>query len=377
MKKSLLLLLATCLFFSCSKKSDVCTISGRYASAPDGTVLYLTSVDDVVNPLDSAVVRGGKFVFSLSDTVRAVRFISSQQVLDGGFVVVEPGVVKVDFAGETFVSGTASNDRLSRFMNEKGKIVNLKRLGEQEVLDMMVVEESMRDSIKNVVMFASDVFEAYALHEIGENISSPLGCFCLLQSVGVVTPAKLLPFFKEIPVEYRGALYNAVRSRVETEVRNAAIAGVYLDEIWKSREATAVGKKFQNFELDNVDGGTVLLSNEVFTNRYTLLLFWAGWQGDSRDYLPVLSAAYDKYRNKGLQIVGVSLDDNVKECRELVDELGVTWVQLCNPAGGSAEVAAAYGITELPAAVLVNKKGTIISRMETVGEIMHKFEDLF
>ena len=190
-------------------------------------------------------------------------------------------------------------------MNEKGKIVNLKRLGEQEVLDMMVVEESMRDSIKNVVMFASDVFEAYALHEIGENISSPLGCFCLLQSVGVVTPAKLLPFFKEIPVEYRGALYNAVRSRVETEVRNAAIAGVYLDEIWKSREATAVGKKFQNFELDNVDGGTVLLSNEVFTNRYTLLLFWAGWQGDSRDYLPVLSAAYDKYRNKGLQIVGV------------------------------------------------------------------------
>ena len=52
-------------------------------------------------------------------------------------------------------------------------------------------------------------------------------------------------------------------------------------------------------------------------------------------------------------------------------------MQLCNPAGGSAEVAAAYGITELPAAVLVNKKGTIISRMETVGEIMHKFEDLF
>lgn len=376
MKKFFLLLVA-CLFFSCSKNSSVCTISGRYASAPDGTVLYMTSIDDVVNPLDSAVVKDGKFVFSLSDTVCAMRFISSQQVIDGGFIVVEPGVINVDFNGDVFVSGTVSNDRLSRFMNEKEKIVNLRKLGEQEVLGAMAVEESMRDSIREVVSFAGEVFEAYALHEIGENLSSPLGCFCLLQSVGVVTPAKLLPSFKEIPEEYRGALYNAVHNRVETEMRNAAIAGVYLDEVWKSQDATAVGKKFQNFELDKVGGGTLLLSNEVFANRYTLVLFWAGWQENVKVQLSVLSDAYCKYRNKGLQIVGVSLDDSAEECLAIIEELGVDWVQLCNPEGGSAEVSAAYGITELPAAVLVNNKGTIISRMTTVEEILRKFEELF
>ena len=61
----------------------------------------------------------------------------------------------------------------------------------------------------------------------------------------------------------------------------------------------------------------------------------------------------------------------------VADDLGLDWVQLCNPVGGSAEVAAAYGITELPTAVLVNNRGTIISRLSTVDDILKKFEELF
>ena len=91
----------------------------------------------------------------------------------------------------------------------------------------------------------------------------------------------------------------------------------------------------------------------------------------------MLAEAYGKYKTKGLQIVGVSLDGDVAACRSVVDELDIAWVQLCNPAGGSAEVAAAYGITELPAAVLVNNRGTIISRMATVEDMLKKFEELF
>ena len=75
-------------------------------------------------------------------------------------------------------------------------------------------------------------------------------------------------------------------------------------------------------------------------------------------------------------MVGVSLDGSVEECKAVVDELAIEWIQLCNPVG-SAEVAAAYGITDLPSAVLVNNRGTIISRMSTVEDIAKKFEELF
>jgi peroxiredoxin len=115
----------------------------------------------------------------------------------------------------------------------------------------------------------------------------------------------------------------------------------------------------------------------VFSNKYTLVLFWASWQKGAGEILQAMSSHYDKYKEKGLQIVGVSLDDSVSDCKIFADNLGCKWIQLCNPMGGSAEVAAAYGITELPAAVLVNNRGTIIARMSTVVEIARKFEELF
>ena len=375
--KKIFYLLLLCLVFSCSKDENACTIYGRYASAPDGTVLYVTPMDDILSPLDSAVVKGGKFKLVLDGAPRSVHFVSSQQVIDGGFFVVEPGVVNVDFTGDSFVGGTPANEHLCRFMTEKNRIINLRRMATPEAVDMLGVDDVMLDSIKDLVDVAEGIFESYALKEIRENINSHLGYFCLVQSVGVVSSERLLPMFNRVPLEYRDSLYNVMRGRVETEIHNAEITEQYLNDVPKSLEATAVGKSFQNFELNNINGGRVLLSDEVLANRYTLVLFWAAWQDGFKEQLAKLSKAYAAYKGNGLQIVGVSLDGSVEECKATVDELGLEWVQLCNPAGGSAEVAAAYGITSLPSAVLVNKRGIIISRLATIDDVLKKFEELF
>lgn len=382
MKKIPFLLLLVCALFSCSgNKKDtsvaVCTINGRYASAPDGTMLYMTPVDDILSPVDSAVVKGGHFSFAIPDSTVDVRFISSQQVIDGGYVVVEPGVVDVDFTGDAFVSGTPANDRLSRFMSEKVKIVNLRKMATPEILGGLAVEESMLDSIKELVTMANDIFDAYVLKEIKENIGTPVGYFYLVQSVGVATASRLQPLFDKVPLEYRDKLYDIMKSRVDQSAKDAAMAKKYADDALKNLEATAVGKRFQNFELNNINGGTMLLSGEVFSNKYTLVLFWAGWMDDARGALLRYAELYDKYRKQGLQVVGVSLDDSVAECQATVDELALIWPQLCNPSGGSAEVAAAYGVTELPAAVIINNRGTILSRPKSVEEAAKKLDELF
>lgn len=395
MKKVFFLLLAASILFSCSnseKREDatvgvtgneechgnaVCKINGRYASAPDGMVLYMTPTDDINAPVDSAVVWGGRFTFLHPDSTMAVRFISSQMVIDGGYVVLEPGVVEVDFTGDVFVGGTPANERLNRFMEEREKIINLRKFCEPASLDMFGVDVAMRDSLNDVLVVANDIFDAYSIKEIKEHLETPLGYFYLVQSVGVASSSRLLPFFDKVPAEYRDGLYDVMKKRVEDDVVDAAMADKYLDEMVKSLEETAVGKKFQNFELNNINGGTVLLSDEVFSNKYTLVLFWASWESDAAELLRSMSVHYGNYRDKGLQIVGVSLDSSADDCKASVDELGVGWVQLCNPTGGSAEVAAAYGVTDLPAAVLVNNRGTIIARMSTVAEMAKKFEELF
>ena len=225
--KNLFHLLLLCLLFSCSKNENACVVNGRYASAPDGTVLYVTPIDDILAPMDSVVVKGGKFGIELDGTSPSVRFISSQQVLDGGFVYVEPGVVNVDFTGD-FVSGTPANERLNRFMLERDKIVNLRRMGAPGALDAFALDEAMCDSIKDIVAIAGDIFESYAIKEIKENIDSHIGYFYLVQSVGIVASAKLLPLLDKVPDEFRDRLYDAMRNRVESDVRDAAMAEKYL-----------------------------------------------------------------------------------------------------------------------------------------------------
>lgn len=377
MKRLLLLLLLLPVLFSCSKDENNCVIKGRYASAPNGTVLYVTPVDDILSPIDSAVVKGGKFAFELDGAGSDVCFISSQKVLDGNFVVIEPGVLNVDFTGDVFVKGTLDNERLNRFMTEKDRLVNLRRLCEPGVMATLNVEEAMCDSLRDLAVVAEMIFETYALNEIIENIDVPLGCFYLSQSVGVVSSAKLLPLFERVPVEHRNRLYDAAKRSVELEQESAAMAGRYLHGTSENLEATAVGRKFQNFELDDIAGGKLLLSDEVYAKKYTLLFFWGSWHESAMEQLVVLSGAYDKYSDKGLQIVGVSLDASVAACKAFVEDLYVQWPLLCNPRGGSAEVAAAYGVTELPAAVLINSKGTIIARMSTVNDVLKKLKELF
>ena len=75
-------------------------------------------------------------------------------------------------------------------------------------------------------------------------------------------------------------------------------------------------------------------------------------------------------------MVAVSLDRTVEECSNTVDRCGVEWVNLCNPSGGSAEVAAAYGVTSLPAYVLVNRSGTIITRGASMDDIRRKLDEV-
>ena len=375
--KKFFLLLSLSLLLACSRNENACVVNGRYASAPDGTVLYVTPVDDILSPIDSAVVKGGKFSLELDGTAAEVCFLSSQKVLDGNYMVVEPGVVGVDFTGDVFAQGTPGNGRLARFMAEKEKLVNLRRMCEPSVMTMLGMDGVMCDSMRELAVMADAVFEAYALKEIRENINSPLGCFYIVQSVGVVTPAKLLPLIEKVPAEHRNRLYEAVKQRVKSDVENAAMAEKYIDDMSESLVATAVGKKFQNFELDDVAGGKLLLSDEVFANRYTLVFFWGSWHDGAKEQFAALSGALDKYRSSGLQMVGVSLDESVAACKAFVEELQVAWPQLCNPAGGSAEVAAAYGVTSLPAAVLINNRGTIIARMSTTLDVLKKFEELF
>jgi peroxiredoxin len=126
---------------------------------------------------------------------------------------------------------------------------------------------------------------------------------------------------------------------------------IYGAAIDKSQTATAA-----DFELKTLDGRAVKLSD--FRGKTVVLNFWATYCGPCRVEMPWLNDLYKQYRSQGLEIVGVSMDDDGEQQRvaDFVREIGVNYTILL----GNHTVGEAYGGARfLPQTFFINRDGQI------------------
>jgi peroxiredoxin len=126
-----------------------------------------------------------------------------------------------------------------------------------------------------------------------------------------------------------------------------------------------LGAERPPFTLGAADGQQV--SAHDFDGRVLLINFWATWCTPCRAEMPMLNETYRQYREAGLSVVGIALDD-VQRAREFAGQLGIDYTILV----GSTDVMAtglAYGNRAgmLPYTVLVGRDGTV--RWTHLGEL--------
>lgn len=340
----LLLLLASC-------NSSGYRVDGYYPSAENGTKVYLAMMDEAFTCFDSAVVEDGYFRFDGQCDSVMLCMLLSERPFDGGPVVIENGRIAMRVGGSVKRKGTPLNDELQNFFDVKEEVIQMKAAmtGYLEANEQISVAE--RDSL-SVLLQSLDVnFNSQAIAMITGNIDNVVGAFILTQVRSEIMPKDQLRLMSLVPAENRDDRFVALMSRVENEVKTL-----------ERMEATSVGRSYVNFELPDIAGRPLLFSNVVERSKATLLVFWAGWSAASKQDVPVLKRVNRKYAKRGLSIVGLSLDDNTDEWRATVESMGVDWVQLCEPSGGSNDVAAAYGVVTLPSFVLINAEGKIVAR---------------
>ena len=101
------------------------------------------------------------------------------------------------------------------------------------------------------------------------------------------------------------------------------------------------------------------LSEFVGNGKVVLIDFWASWCPPCRKEMPHLVELYKQYKNKGFEIVGISLDSKPEAWAKGVKDLNITWTQLSDLKGWQNAGAALYGVNSIPHTVLVDKDGTI------------------
>ena len=113
-----------------------------------------------------------------------------------------------------------------------------------------------------------------------------------------------------------------------------------------------------NFELEGSDGKTVRLSD--FKGKVVILDFWATWCGPCRMEIPGYVDLYKKYNEKGLEIIGVSLDrDGWTPVKPFMDSYKINYPIVM----GNMQVVQAYGgINSIPTTFIINRKGEVVER---------------
>ena len=138
-----------------------------------------------------------------------------------------------------------------------------------------------------------------------------------------------------------------------------------------NHEKSKVGNLAPDFKVKDLDGKEISLSD--FRNKFVLLDFWASWCKPCRDDIPFVKDIYKTYKEKGLEIIGISKDDDLSSWKKAIAKDGTRiWRHIVAPLSiqstDTSAITNKYFVYAIPVKILINKEGVIIGRWIEGGE---------
>lgn len=159
-------------------------------------------------------------------------------------------------------------------------------------------------------------------------------------------------------------LYEGLTERVKQSA-----FGKSIHEYLSLTKDIKVGDKFVDFSLPNFDGKEIALSD--YKNKYVLLDFWGSWCAPCREENPNLVKTYNEFKDKGFDILGVSVETNRKAWMDAIHQDGIIWESVSDLKGDDNRAALIYGISSYPTNFLIDPHGIIIAK-DLRGEALSK-----
>jgi peroxiredoxin len=165
-------------------------------------------------------------------------------------------------------------------------------------------------------------------------------------------------------------LYNSLSAGVKSSHEGRAI-GNKLDRM----KVMEPGVMALPFTQNDPEGNPISLSS--FKGKYVLVDFWASWCYACRLENPNVVKAYNKYHEKGLEILSVSLDKNKEAWLNAIKKDGMPWNHVSDLKYWKNEVAVMYDIQAVPQNMLLDKTGKIIGKNLKGEDLNAKLAGIF
>lgn len=336
------------LFTAC--QGNTYKIKGDGSGIEDGDTLYLTDDFETGEPFATAVVEDGKFRFEgyTDSTTFCLLYNASRNDINIS-LFLEPGTIRVDLSDEpgmSRVTGTKTNKKW-QVLNDTLMAIGTEYNTLAATLYGMGSASSATEiqEVQKKIEELNERFKAYVVECAEKNYKNEFGFFIITYYENVIEPEKRLELIRKMPEKMR---------------QRPAI--VELEERLSRLTATAVGGTMPQFRMNDMEGNEVDLTAEYAKHELTLIDFWASWCGPCRRDMPGVVELYGAYKDKGLGIIGISLDSDSLAWQSAVEQLGMQWLQVSDLQGWENAMAEACGIEAIPSTIIVDKKGVIVAR---------------
>ncbi len=153
---------------------------------------------------------------------------------------------------------------------------------------------------------------------------------------------------------------------------------IKLEALIDQMEKVEVGKIAPDFEMNNEEGSPVRLSSLYPGSKYLLVDFWASTCGPCRLENVHIRAAYDRFRSKGFDVLGVSTDVRKEHWLAAVELDELIWTNLCSlEKWNENEVVKSYALRQVSQNFLLDQSGKIIAKDLRGEELVQTLEELF
>ena len=161
-------------------------------------------------------------------------------------------------------------------------------------------------------------------------------------------------FNRDTPLDEYVAGFNLFTERVR-----GSLMGKNAREEIAARKATRIGAPAPNFLLKDPEGNYVSLYYDL-DGKYVLLDFWASWCIPCRESIPHLKSLYETYHDKGLEILGISIDSDADDWKKALAEEDTPWMHVID----ETKMARIYGVHAVPTFFLVDPLSVMFGKVE-------------
>jgi peroxiredoxin len=353
--------------YSCKDKTAF-TISGTIENAGKTNKVYLIGMDSSrASLIDSTAIDGeGKFAFK-----HAAPYADIYKLRIGGSIfdlIAQNGDqigFKTNLSDSTHafeVSGSDDSEKMKEF-NKISNIYtekNTKLYNEYQAKAEQIGKES--DSLntaymplfqKNVTDYGNEV-----LKFAQDNKKSLAGFYAVIS----VDPMKYEPQL----IAYADDIKDKFKGNVSVEMFVKQMMAI---------KPVSVGQKAPDFTVNGLDSKLVKLSD--YKGKYVMIDFWASWCVPCRQENPNVVKLYNAYKDKGLNILGISLDTEKADWQKAIYDDKLTWKHASDLQRFDGLVEKTYHIEAIPSNFIVDPQGVIIAKNITGADLAEFFKKTF